>query len=110
MKRKRSGGWQREWARMNLSPRHSCSTPRTGEEPECVFICRPVELLWPSQVTVAGVCVRNAAAGLYMSSAKHNLTFCPVAINEAFVWTRFLLLIDNFSTVLWFHFCFFHFF
>lgn len=38
------------------------------------------------------VCVRNAAAGLYMSSGKHCLSFCPVVINEAFVWTCFLCL------------------
>lgn len=62
---------------MNLSPQHSCSNPHMDEEPVCVFIHRPVELLWPSQVAAAGVRLRNAAAGLYMSSTlSHFLPVC----------------------------------
>lgn len=61
---------------MNLNM--SCSTPRTGEEPECVFICRPEELLWPSQVTVAGVCEECCCRAIHVlgETLSHFLPGC----------------------------------
>lgn len=73
------------------------------EEPVCVFIHRPVELLWPSQVAAAGVRLRNAAAGLYMSSTLSH--FLPVCNEWSFLSGPVFIAYNkktkqNFSTVL----------